>query len=90
MMMRGDVEQVVVEKIEDGVDKEKKKKRRSGRRSKQNPSPSSSGIFFFFFLIGFRFLIFSELKIYVFIRKYNLRSTNYSFANFHMVEAGNL
>ncbi|PON59824.1 Nucleic acid-binding, OB-fold containing protein [Parasponia andersonii] len=38
--MKGSVEQVVVEKIEDG-DKEKKKKRRSGRRSKQNPSPSA-------------------------------------------------
>lgn len=44
MMRGGSVEQVVVEKIEDGADKEKKKKRRSGRRSKQNAS--QSGIFF--------------------------------------------
>ncbi|EXB44351.1 DIS3-like exonuclease 2 [Morus notabilis] len=39
-MRGGSVEQFVVEKIEDGADKEKKKKRRSGRRSKQNASQS--------------------------------------------------
>lgn len=59
--MKGSIEQspVVVERAEDGGDKEKKKnKRRSGRRSKQNsPNPGNYKLWVFVFWEGLPIIV---------------------------------